>query len=296
MRPGDQAAARQDRLQALRLRCPACGGPRIALGADSADCADCGRRYPVRDGRPHFHDPAAGLPEDPLDRLKSPWKRFPRLYDFLIWLLSPLYLGRATRRLVRRHIEGRRGLFVNLGSGNTRLHESLVNFDLTPYDNVDVVCDVAALPIQDDSVDLVVNLSVLEHVPDPARVVAEILRVLRPGGTVYSRVPFLMGFHASPHDYGRWTHEGVVTLHRGFRTEEVLPNGGPTSALLWVFQEWVAVLLSFGSRRLHSWAYLAVMTLTFPLKFLDALLARHPLARTISSGFVYVGRKPGPGE
>jgi len=167
----------------------------------------------------------------------------------------------------------------------------VINVDATPYDAVDLVCDAAELPLDDASVDVVLNVSVLEHVPDPARILAEIRRVLRPGGRVYTDVPFVVGYHASPGDFTRWTHEGVLRLHAGFEPELLVPNGGPTSALLWVFQEWLAVTLSFGSQRLHTAVYLVTMLLTFPLKFLDVALKHLPQARNVSSCFIYVGRK-----
>lgn len=43
-------------------------------------------------------------------------------------------------------------------------------------------CDLGAMPIEDDCVDLMMARSVMEHVTDPARVYGEIHRVLKPGG------------------------------------------------------------------------------------------------------------------
>jgi len=37
--------------------------------------------------------------------------------------------------------------------------------------------------------------------------------------------------------------------------------------------------------------YLFVMVITAPIKFLDYFLIKHPMAKNISSGFVYIGKK-----
>ncbi len=46
------------------------------------------------------------------------------------------------------------------------------------------VCDAKALPFDDDSFDVVVSTYALYHVPDPLAAVAEMARVLKPGGSV----------------------------------------------------------------------------------------------------------------
>jgi SAM-dependent methyltransferase len=54
---------------------------------------------------------------------------------------------------------------------------------LEPHDSAEaVVASIEAIPYQRDSFDLVVSLDTIEHVPHPTRAVAELIRVLRPGG------------------------------------------------------------------------------------------------------------------
>lgn len=50
--------------------------------------------------------------------------------------------------------------------------------------------DMCALSRRDESVDLIVHLDVLEHIPDMARGLNECFRVLRPGGHLLMTVPF----------------------------------------------------------------------------------------------------------
>jgi SAM-dependent methyltransferase len=60
--------------------------------------------------------------------------------------------------------------------------------------------------------DTVLLLDVLEHVPDPAKVLSEIYRVLRPGGTLILSVPHLSRLHEEPYDFYRFTKYGLTHL------------------------------------------------------------------------------------
>lgn len=72
-----------------------------------------------------------------------------------------------------------------------------------------VFADAAALPFADATFDAVVCLEVLEHVPMPCAVVAEIGRVLKPGGRAWVSMPFLYPVHDAPYDFQRYTEFGL---------------------------------------------------------------------------------------
>ncbi|HEX9626852.1 MAG TPA: methyltransferase domain-containing protein [Acidiferrobacterales bacterium] len=98
-----------------------------------------------------------------------------------------------------------------------------------------VFADAAALPFASTSVDCVLLLDVLEHVPDPRRVLAEIGRVVRRDGLLILQVPFLYPIHDAPYDFQRWTVHGLKRLasEHGFRVERQHSIGEPleTAAL-----------------------------------------------------------------
>jgi len=228
--------------------------------------------------------------EDSLDIFKSKLKKFSGIYNWLINILSPVFVDREQQKFILKYLVNDK-MTLNVGSGNTQISEHICNVDIFAYENVEVVCDIADLPFLDNSIDVVFNSAVLEHVPNPQIVVDEIYRVLKPNGVIYTAFPFMQGFHASPYDFTRVTEEGIKVLHKDFELIEVRPFGGPTSGMLWVLQEWIAILFSFGNKKIHMLIYLFVMVITAPIKLLDYFLIKNPMAKNISSGFIYIGKK-----
>lgn len=64
----------------------------------------------------------------------------------------------------------------------------------------------------DGSFDLILLMDVLEHLPDPRQVVAELRRLLRPKERLIVSVPFLYQEHETPHDYACYTPFGIKRL------------------------------------------------------------------------------------
>ena len=57
------------------------------------------------------------------------------------------------------------------------------------YGEIDYVCDIYEIPVEAGSFDVVICTEVLEHVLEPIRAIAEISRVLAPGGRLYLSAP-----------------------------------------------------------------------------------------------------------
>ncbi|MBT3586686.1 MAG: class I SAM-dependent methyltransferase [Halobacteriovoraceae bacterium] len=272
------------------LICPQCSEENLSLEADAAKCNACHQKYSLANDKIHFVVHEESPTHDSLDKIKTFFKKYPKLYGLLKDTVSPLYLKNDIGNFLRQN-GGDKKVTVNLGSGNFAVAKNVFNLDLIAYDNVDIVSNLEKLPFKNDSVDLLIINSVLEHVPNPGVVVLEMERILRPGGKIFASVPFICGFHASPYDYTRWTREGVKVLFKDFQMEDLRPEGGPTSALLWVFQEWFATLFSFGSRTLFNLNYLLIMLLTWPFKYFDIFMRRLPTAHHIHSCFIFIGEK-----
>jgi SAM-dependent methyltransferase len=281
-----------EKFSRLHFKCPTCART-LDQQSEGLFCLSCliYFRYETNQSI-SFIDSDLIQVSDSIDRIKGFIKRLGPLYNFIVDVVSPVYpLPTFERRRLVKKALAEEKLVLNLGSGASSIGEKVVNVDFFPYANVDIVCSIDALPFQDDCVDLIVNIAVLEHVPNPSEVVDEFFRVLKPGGKIYCFVPFIQGFHASPWDFQRYTKPGLKVLFNKFEIESIT-SAGPTSGMLWVFQEWVALILSFGLKPIHKFVWPITLLLLWPLKFLDVVLRHSSLGENITSGFSVTALKP----
>ena len=93
---------------------------------------------------------------------------------------------------------------------------------------IDIVCDIISIPESDASFDAILCSEVLEHVPDPAKVIDEFSRLLKPEGTLILTAPFASLVHFAPYHYcsgfSRYWYEHHLP-QRGFEITELSPNG-----------------------------------------------------------------------
>lgn len=274
------------------LNCPICR-TRLNFNLDNFNCPICHRVYPVRGNLVLINefsgDKSAKNSDGLISRLKNILKKYSKLYNFLYYAFGALLLGLTAKQAIKNL--GGDKIILNLGSGVKRIRPDVINLDFYPFPSVDILVDISRLPFADNSVDAVINEFVLEHIQQPTAAVAEMKRILKPGGLIYISLPFIENFHSSPHDYNRWTKMGLRTLMQDFQEEKIGIRSGPASALVSILNEWLALLLSFGSRRLEQLWLMFFMVATSPLRLFDFLMCRLPNADNISFAFYYLGRK-----
>jgi SAM-dependent methyltransferase len=97
----------------------------------------------------------------------------------------------------------------------------------------DIVASLDDLPVADGSFEIALLTQVLEHVVDPIAVLAELRRVLVPGGRLLLTVPFVGELHEEPWDFYRYTNHALseLLLRAGFAVVRVEPAGGYYTAL-----------------------------------------------------------------
>lgn len=151
------------------------------------------------------------------------------------WLINHQVIAALIRARPHAH-----GVLLDLGCGSKPFarwfHGHVTDYlgtDLTRSPHLgaarpEVFARAEQLPFRAGSIDTVLGLSMLDHVPEPTRLLAEARRVLRPGGILMLEFPQMVPLHDEPHDYFRYTRCGAAWLleRASFESLDVIPIGG----------------------------------------------------------------------
>lgn len=154
-----------------------------------------------------------------------------------------------------------KGAVLDIGCGN-KPYEGIFTGKITSYtgcdvvqsdkNRVDVICPATKLNFDAQTFDTVFSTQVIEHVDDPAKMLAEANRVLRPNGQLILSAPFCWELHEEPYDFYRYSKYGLTAMLKkaGFEVISIKANGGKWAA---VVQLQLNVIYSgFTGKRLSS--------------------------------------------
>ncbi len=147
---------------------------------------------------------------------------------------------------------GRRAKYLKLLPSGLKI--ASVNID-PQIDPTHLVVPGQPLPFDDGSFDAVICLNTLEHIYDAPAVLADLYRVVRPGGAVHVTVPFMFRIHGHPDDYFRATPSWWQETFRrtGFARMELTP-------LVWGRQSTRAVVPGLYGPFVRARLHLAMLT------------------------------------
>ncbi len=148
------------------------------------------------------------------------------------WLAS---LG--SEKLTVLDVGGRIQPYRRLLSGREKKY---VAVDMRRSPLVDVLGRAEQLPFASEQFDLVLCTQMLQYVRDPAQAVAEMFRLLRPGGHLLLSVPAVYPSD-SEWDSWRFLRPGLRHLLRPFRRIEIAREGGTISGLFRTVCVWLTL-------------------------------------------------------
>lgn len=283
----------------------ACPIDRHALRAapDGLACARCGTVFPVVGGVPVLINDANsvfriadytggqayqgasgyGGSVDGASGLRRAYRRFARR------LTEAEVPGSDIHAIDRILAENPAAKILVIGAGERPYRGDVTYTDVAFAARIACICDAHDLPFPDASFDAVFADSVLEHVCDPQRCVAEFVRVLRPAGYVVAVTPFLQSVHMGAYDFTRFTYLGHRRLFRQFDDIDSGMCGGPGYAAIHLARNLATTLTD--RPRLRAALRLLALLATYPLRHLDRFLSRTASAYNSACAFYFFGRK-----
>lgn len=148
------------------------------------------------------------------------------------YFITEVFEGKTIGRIlfhrkVRKYCSGIFGQVLDVASGGNPSyakylpkHTTVVRGDvIRTTDQREALDFNRPFPYGDEMFDAVLFFNALYIAEDPEKTLSEMRRVLKKGGRLFVASPFINNEMPEPHDYRRFTHEGLQNLFRnmGFR-------------------------------------------------------------------------------
>jgi SAM-dependent methyltransferase len=199
------------------LRCPETASGLLRKNDSQLSNYSDTRQYLLVDGVPVFTEEGASVTRHPATHLSNS-------------------IADAGKEI----ISSTEGLVLNLSAGGSEVKPAnVVELEYSIFRHTDVVGDAHYLPFQDETFSACICMNAFEHYRNPRRVADELLRVLKPGGTLFLHTAGLQPLHEPPHHYYNVTKFGLIEWLKNFEIEHICvsENFNPGFALSWLISE-----------------------------------------------------------
>ena len=163
------------------------------------------------------------------------------------------------------------------------------DFETWKYGKLDYICDATNIPVADGEFDAILCTEVLEHVPEPVKVLEEFSRILKEGGVVLITAPLGSGLHQEPyHFYGGYTPHWYKHFlgNLGFGNLSIIANGGFFRNFGQESQRFASLVNPFKTKGMNRIVLIPVWLLAVPLfRFVMPMLCHYLDRFDVHRGF-----------
>lgn len=169
--------------------------------------------------------------------------------------LDIFYVRKSILAYLDLHKKYFKGVLLDLGCGKMPYRKYILNnSSVSKYIGMDIenpnyqenekpdlFWNGNEIPLSDNSIDTVLATELLEHLPEPEKILKEIYRILKPGGSLFFTVPFLWPLHDVPFDEYRYTPFSMerILKNAGFNEIKIEAMGGWNASLAQMIALWL---------------------------------------------------------
>lgn len=187
-----------------------------------------------------------------------------------------------------------KGDLLDAGCGNMPykllFFKKVMKYQGLDLKDADIIGSVLDIPKKDASYDTILSTQVIEHVTDPAKMMIEFYRVLKPNGYVILTAPLFWCLHEEPQDYFRFTKYSLKMLfeNAGFKIIYIRERGNWAITIgqmisLFLEPSFNKYLLKYPKRTIQAF-----------VQFIFYLIAQVPIFNKIKQaplGYIVVAKK-----
>tara|TARA_B110000438_G_scaffold294347_1_gene335621 strand:+ start:418 stop:1311 length:894 start_codon:yes stop_codon:yes gene_type:complete len=283
------------------LQCPECHNNSLQFKEEKIICNECNLNFPIENGTPLFSiedilkkGTSTTKEKMILKKIKNKLPFIPTLINLIqppIFYLSKIARGEDRLLYHLKKIQYKpKAIILDIGAGHKNW-ENVIPLDIYYYPGVEICAKADKLPFSDNSVDMIVSQSAIEHIVNGVKALKEMERILKPDGIIFIEAPFIYPYHPEPYDLRRWSTNGLDDAFENCTCIESGSVNGPFSTLFVILTSFFSWLLSFRNYSLYLMFNLLFQWIFLPLMIIDFIRGVYRKSSPLDSIVYYVGKK-----